>query len=96
MGAPDIATGTGALVADLQVDRVVLEFAHKFLLPNGTWQDGFIPRAAPNDEAKAAYYYVDGCAALACAYVAWLSAAACGVCERPACMSCQCACSFHH
>ena len=43
---------------------MVLEFAHKFLLPNGTWQDGVIPRAAPNDEAKAAYYYVDGCAAL--------------------------------
>lgn len=44
-----------------KVDRVARQTAHRFLLPNGTWQEGFIPIAAPdNATAKAALFYVDG------------------------------------
>lgn len=54
------AGGLDTDVVGLQVDRVVLENAHKFLLPNGTWQEGFIPRTTPVDDAKPSHYYVDG------------------------------------
>ena len=58
-----LGAALGAWLPCVQVDRVARQIAHRFLLPNGTWQEGFIPIAAPdNATAKAALYYVDGCA----------------------------------